>query len=323
MRPDHSRRTRAVTEELKHACASDAEMLGSTRGIALISVLWIAGLLAVMAASFLSASRTEARLARNLLENAKAEALADAGVHRAALGLLELDPQRVWKPDGRVYRFALGEGDVQVLIRDEDGKIDLNEAPIELLAGLFGALDLDPETAQTMAERIGDFRDPDSDPEPFGAEDPAYLAAGLAEDAADRPFMSEAELIRVLGMTQELYERVRRHITVYAGSDAFDPTRATRTVLEALPGITPEVVERLLKLESGEDPLEAIEDEQVLEQIDPYWLPSRESVFTIRALGRTQGGGLFLREAVIELQGGPERPFLVYVWRQGVLPADR
>jgi type II secretory pathway component PulK len=36
-------------------------MFGSTRGIALISVLWIIGLLAVMAASFVAATRTEAR----------------------------------------------------------------------------------------------------------------------------------------------------------------------------------------------------------------------------------------------------------------------
>jgi general secretion pathway protein K len=297
-------------------------ILGSTRGIALISVLWIAGLLAIMAASFVSASRTEARLARNQLENAKAEALADAGVQRAALGLLELDPERAWRPDGRVYRFALGEGDVQVSIRDEDGKIDLNEASIELLAGLFAALDLEPEAAQTMAERIGDFRDPDGDAEPLGAEDPAYLAAGLQDGAADRPLVSDAELVRVLGMTPELYERVRPHVTVYAGSDGVDPTRATRTVLEALPGITPEVVARLLEVEPGEDPLETIEDDAVLEQIDLYWLPSREAVFTVRAVGRTPGGGLFIREALIELDGSPERPFLVYVWRQGVPAAD-
>jgi general secretion pathway protein K len=292
--------------------------LGSTRGIALISVLWITGLLAIMAASFVSASRTEARLARNLLENAKAEALADAGVHRAALGLLELDPERVWKPDGRVYRFPLGEGEVEVSIRDEDGKIDLNEASIELLAGLFAALDLEPEAARTMAERIGDFRDPDSDSQPLGAEDPAYLAAGLQAGAADRPLVSDTELVRVLGMTRELYERVRPHVTVYAGSDGVDPTRATRTVLEALPGITPQAIERLLEVEPGEDPLEAIDDEEVLEQIDLYWLPSREAVFTIRAVGRTPGGGMFIREALIELDGSPERPFLVYVWRQGV-----
>ena len=45
----------------------------SNRGIALISVLWITGLLAVMAASFASSTRTETRLAHNQHENAKAE----------------------------------------------------------------------------------------------------------------------------------------------------------------------------------------------------------------------------------------------------------
>jgi general secretion pathway protein K len=293
------------------------QVLGSTRGIALISVVWIAGLLAIMAASFVSASRTEARLARNQMENAKAEALADAGVQRAALALLEVDPERVWKPDGRVYRFALGEGDVQVSIRDEEGKIDINEGSILLLAGLLKAVGLDPEAAQAMAERIGDYRDLDNDPEPFGAEDPAYRAAGLAEGAADRPFMSEAELVRVLGMTQELYKRVRPHVTVHTRSDGFDPTRATRPVLEALPGITPEVVERLLEAGPSEDPLAAIDDE-TLERVDLYWLPSREAMFTIHAVGRTLGGGTFTREAVIELAGRPEQPFLVYAWGRGI-----
>jgi general secretion pathway protein K len=294
-------------------------LLGSTRGIALISVLWITGLLAVMAASFVSASRTEARLARNQLENAKAQALADAGVQRAALGLLALDPERAWRADGRIYRFALGEGEVQVSIRDEDGKIDLNEGPLELIAGLLIALDLEPEAAQALAERIGDFRDPDHDALPLGAEDPAYVAAGLAAGAADRPFVHEAELVRVLGMSEELYRRVRPHVTVHAGSDGLDFTRATRAVLEALPGITPEIVEGLLATGPFDDPLAAIEDDEVLAQIDLYWLPSREAVFTIRADASTRGGGRFVREAVIELDGTPERPFLVHAWRRGDL----
>ena len=62
----------------------------SNRGIALISVLWITGLLAVMAASFASSTRTETRLAHNQQENAKAEALADAG----AVGQLPLTRPR-------------------------------------------------------------------------------------------------------------------------------------------------------------------------------------------------------------------------------------
>ena len=43
----------------------------ANRGIALISVLWITGLLAVMAASFASSTRTETRLAHNQEENAE------------------------------------------------------------------------------------------------------------------------------------------------------------------------------------------------------------------------------------------------------------
>ena len=291
--------------------------LGPTRGIALISVLWITGLLAVMAASFVSSGRTEARLARNQIENAKAQALADGGVQRAALGLLEIDAERVWRADGRTYLFALtqGEGEVRISIRDEDGKIDLNEGPLELLAGLFTALRLEPEAAEALAARIGDFRDADSEPAPLGAEDPAYQAAGIAGGAADRPFVSEAELMGVLGMTDDLYRRIRPHVTVHAGTDGVDPTRATRAVLEALPGITPAMVESLLVADL-EDPLAAVDDDAALAEIDQYWLPSREAVFTIRAEASTPGGGRFVREAVIELDGSPERPFLVHAWRQ-------
>jgi general secretion pathway protein K len=292
-----------------------ARSFGSTSGVALISVLWIAGLLAVMAGSFVSASRTEARLARNQLENAKAQALADAGVQRAALGLLELDPERVWRADGRIYALVLGDGEVQISIRDEDGKIDLNEAPLELVAGLFRALDLEPDAAQALAERIGDFRDPDHEAMPQGAEDPAYLAAGLGGGAADRPLVNEAELVRVLGITEDLYRRIRPHVTVHAGADGIDPTRATREVLEALPGMTPAIVERLMAADL-DDPLAAIDDDEALEQIDLYWLPSREAVFNVRAEAWTPGGGRFVREAVIELDGSPERPFLVHAWRQ-------
>jgi general secretion pathway protein K len=66
------------------------------RGFALILVLWIAALLAVIAASLVSSGRTEARLARNLVENAKAEALADGAVQRTVMGLLALDPDQAW-----------------------------------------------------------------------------------------------------------------------------------------------------------------------------------------------------------------------------------
>ena len=58
------------------------------RGLALVTVLWVLMLLALIAASFTRTTRTEVNLTRNLIENAEAEALADAGVYRAVLALL-------------------------------------------------------------------------------------------------------------------------------------------------------------------------------------------------------------------------------------------
>ena len=57
-------------------------------GIALVVVPWTWLLLSLIAAGFLTLTRTELRLARNAAENARAEALADAarGI-QARLGL--------------------------------------------------------------------------------------------------------------------------------------------------------------------------------------------------------------------------------------------
>ena len=58
------------------------------RGIALIAVLWTVLLLSLIATNFLTQTRTDARITRNLIDNAGSEALADAGVYRAILALL-------------------------------------------------------------------------------------------------------------------------------------------------------------------------------------------------------------------------------------------
>ncbi len=60
----------------------------AARGLALVTVLWVLVLLALIAASFTATTRTEVNLTRNLVENAQAEALAEAGLARALLGLL-------------------------------------------------------------------------------------------------------------------------------------------------------------------------------------------------------------------------------------------
>jgi general secretion pathway protein K len=289
------------------------------RGIALISVLWITTLLAVIAASFTSSARTESQLAHNTVENAKAEALADGAVHRAVLGLLEPEPERAWRVDGTTYRLDYGEGTVVVRIFDEDAKVDLNAAPPELLDGLLRLLGVEPEQAEILVDRIVDFRDEDDQPEPSGAEDPDYEAAGRAAGAIDRPLVSESELLGVLGMSEALYRRLRPFVTVYSGAEGIDPTRASLDVLRMVPGMTPELAEAIRAAGPDGDPFEAIDDDALFE-IEAYFVPSREIMFQIRAEARTAGGGVFVREAVVELTLQPDRPFGAHAWRRGTLP---
>jgi hypothetical protein len=97
--------------------------------------------------------------------------------------------------------------------------------------------------------------------------------------------------------------------------------RAPRTVLEALPGMTPELIEQLLEADSDFDPFFDLEDQSQLKDLELYFLPTRDALFTVRALARTDDGGTFLREAVIELGADPTQPYLVHGWRRGRLPA--
>ena len=260
------------------------------RGIALISVLWITALLAVIAASFASSARTEGQLALNMVENAKAEALADGAVHRAVLGLLDPDAERAWRTDGTPYQLDYGEGRVTIRVYDEDAKVDLNAAPPELLVGLLGLVGLEPEQAETLADRIVDYRDEDDEPEPNGAEDADYEAAGRRYGAIDRPFLTEAELLGVLGMSEALYRRLRPLVTVHSGAEGIDPSRASPDILLSIPGMTPELVEAIKAAGPDGDPFEVIDDDTLFD-LEIYFIPSREIMFRVQAEARTAGGG--------------------------------
>ncbi len=175
---------------------------GEPNGIALVAVLWVLVLLSVMAGDFLRESRSQTQLARNLLENARARALAEAGVHRAIFDLL--DPKGQWQVDGTVYGFPFGEGKVSVSIQDEGGKINLNRARDELLQGLFVVFDLDEEAAAHLVDAIADFRDPGDRRRLNGAEESDYRAAGLPYRPKNAPFEAVDELHQVIGIKRKL-----------------------------------------------------------------------------------------------------------------------
>jgi len=270
------------------------------RGIALLLVLWVLILLGMIAASFLRESRLGTNLARNMTENAKAEALADAGVSRAMLGLLDPNPATAWRADGRPYQLTLGEGTVVIRIADEGGKVDLNRAPAPIMRGLLQAAGLDQADARKLADAINDFRDADHELRPDGAEDPEYQAAGIEAGAKDAPFDDKEELMQVLGMTRAIYDVIKPYVTVYSGRGRINLMTAPEFLLRAIPNMTPQQVDKILAERAAGTSLDR----------------GRVDVVTVRAEAATGGGGAFIREAVMKRGGDDKRPFEILGWQQ-------
>ena len=205
-----------------------------TRGIALVAVLWAVVLLSALAASFVSTARTTTALAHNQIESAQASAIAEAGIYKTIAGLIEQSSSRssrsaqaddaaviadaagnalpadpaLWRVDGTAYRWRYADAELLISIQAEDGKIDLNAAPNDLLKALLVSNGVDEARATALVDAIADFRDANSLPRLNGAEDDAYRAAGLAYGAKDAPFEAVEELEQVLGMTRTLYEKI-------------------------------------------------------------------------------------------------------------------
>ncbi|MFB3151649.1 MAG: general secretion pathway protein GspK, partial [Alphaproteobacteria bacterium] len=321
------------------------------RGIALVIVLWGLVLLAVIAAAFTTGTRTEVTLARNLVENAKAKALADAGVHAAMLGLHRREVERRWRADGTVYSLAFrhadpaparlgeaslrgsqaaqaGEGEVSIVIDDEAGKIDLNAAPDELIQGLLVAVGLADGEAQALTAAIADFRDADDETHLGGAEDAEYRAAGLAWGPKNKPFEAVEELHQVLGMTRQVYALAAPGLTVHSRSKGVDVTVAPAIVLLALPGVDAEAVEAFAeqrKTRTGEQAAGQMAGAELggarmttLPGLGrKYASRSRGRVFTVRAEARVRSGAIFVREAVISMKRNIAHPFSIHAWRRG------
>ena len=270
------------------------------RGIALVAVLWGLAILSIIAAAFLADTRSQGTIARNLMENAKAQALADAGVYRAIAGILSIDPAIAWRADGTAYQLSLGEGEVLITIADEGGKVDINRAQDRLLRELFEGSGMPENDAAALIDAIRDFADRDDDRRPAGAEDDDYVAAGLEWGAKDAPFEAVEELQQVLGMSRPLYDRLAPFLTVYSGRAQVNPVVAPREVLMAMPGLGEEQVDALLARRAEGDAR----------------VRSVGTAFTIRAAAVTSGGGQFIREAVVQRTADRRNPYLIREWRQ-------
>jgi general secretion pathway protein K len=204
-------------------------------GFVLVAVLWILSAFAALAAIYsIYVANTALAVAGND-DAIEAEALMSASLELTAYQLIDMPEES--RPTRGAFNFRLGRANVAVEFCAEAARIDLNEAPKELLSGLFVALGAQQDEAAQYADRIIGWRTkPKSGVQ--DAEASLYRTAGYLPRGA--PFDHVGELWLVLGLPPELVERALPHVTVFSGQDRVNARDAAPEVLAAVPGMAPD-----------------------------------------------------------------------------------
>jgi general secretion pathway protein K len=189
---------------------------GPSRGFALLIVLWALVLVAFIVAHLSARGRTELVIAANLANNAAAQAAADGGVYEAIFNLSDPDPDRRWAVDGSPREIQIGLSRVTLQLEDEADRINPNTAAPALLEALLETAGNDPETAQRLATALTDWVGNSSDNRSDDQIAAEYQAAGLDYAPPGEPAETVGELGLVLGMTPEILEGLRPHLSLYA-----------------------------------------------------------------------------------------------------------
>jgi type II secretory pathway component PulK len=246
------------------------------KGSILIIALWSLCLLSVFSVILGANVRQKVTFARRLDQRDKLKLIAEAGV-KSAISVLKEEGVKEYSSlnnswsyyPGAFNDIRVGQGwfsisynytDEQLQVNqlfwgmiDEERKININKAPLDVLERLLRVLNFDESGAKELAASIVDWRDSDSNLTiPLGsAEDPYYRSLLYSYEAKDADFEILEELLLVKGVENDTFEKIKDYITVY-GSGKVNINTATRPVLLAL-GLSEEVVNKVMLFRLGSD----------------------------------------------------------------------
>ncbi len=293
----------------EHGCCLHPARHKRQDGIALVLVLWLVALLSIMVAGFSYAMRTETWLTIHGIESAQARSLAEAGLWLAVGDLLSPEAERRWSADGTEVETEFDNEKIRLRIQDEAGKIALNEADDELLLGLLKTATATDSKALFLRNAILDWRDADQQARSPGTED----NPSTGYNAKDGPFNSIEELRRVAGMTDKIYGKISKALTIHSLQPGFNPLLAPRSVLDAVPGSNSDLIDEYLANRHIPGVNATITDQDHL-----YFNADQGRAYTITSTARAGRSRLALT-AVIELDRNVTPPYSALTWQESKL----
>ncbi|RRV10684.1 general secretion pathway protein GspK [Pseudomonas sp. v388] len=184
--------------------------MSGQRGAALLVVLWVLALLGTLLAGVASLVHVQNRQALWQSQHTRALVIAEAGVALAVEALTRRDLRARWRPDGREQFQRFDDSELQISVRSERGKLDLNSALSGDFARLFQACAAGPGPAKALARQLDRRR------------------------AESTPLRMLEELRELPGMTQALYQCTLPYVTVWSGEDRPLPDLAAPLLAHAL-----------------------------------------------------------------------------------------
>lgn len=342
----------------------------NSRGVALIMVLWVIMILTVVALEFSFAMRTEVNITKNFKEELQVYAIAQGGVQRAIAELIlkhdtrsqqlkktmkteeaakdATQEKKEWTMDGSPHVVPFDQGECELRIMSEAGKVNINTISENSLRKLIGNLGLDGEKRDVVVDSILDWRDPDDFLRINGAETDYYQSLKEPYQCKNANLDSVEELLLIRGITPELfYGRKWRKVeekgeegakafdvglkdifSVYAPGEQVDINSASLPVLRAVLGLPGEAAKAILKARE-EKPFQNLLDlTQRVPEISPFLqaitgriifsstlTPSSTVYYTIESRGKSkEGGAVRGLKTIVKIDRRDKKGYKIIQW---------
>ncbi len=289
--------------------------IGSQGGSALLLVLIMGALLTGLTLVAMRTFTASARAAAVYVDEVRAEELGRSGIDLALAWISLLNGKQ--RQAGSVAQ-AMDRGGLRVDFVAETGRVDINQAPPDLLAFVIGGAGLERDLARTLAGAIVDWRDPNGQTKPIVTTGQA-VASTSAPASGGRLFLSPFELQQVPGMTPEVLAKILPLVTVVSGADKINPLIADRAMLSVLfEGDGEQADAYLGRRARGFDKVGA-EIEPFSARVRPFLSADADAGDGVRIFVEAKAGRIVRRyEGVIRLAGGDRSDASVLSWQSVV-----
>ena len=253
------------------------------KGSILIITLWILAILAILSIGIGGRMGLELKLTGFNRDSTAALYLAKAGVERAISVILSKKDHTV---DSLNEAWSCNNEDANPLFKevkigaagyftvsypfynkrvfygsqDEEGRININNAPRDVIARLISSIDPTVAGTDEIAANIDDWRDQDAVRQD-GSPEYDYTEEGYKRK--DAFFDSVDEVLLVKGVDRGLFDKIKGYITVYPVTNSgcqVNINTAPLPVLEAL-GFSAEQAGSIIGARAGPDGLDGTQDD--------------------------------------------------------------